>query len=153
MPSAPLLVNLTGKPVFVVTHGLLLQLPEAPEPRVLELSNEPRTTFFVDAGGVEVELSKVAMTGSLVSAPPVEDEVLWLVRSEVLAQFPNRADFIRPAAYQLFELDLLDCSQVDADVLKSAEVSEGMVFALVQVSSSTYVAAAHAQRLQDLDEF
>jgi hypothetical protein len=72
------------------------------------------------------------------------------VKPVVIAQFPDREDFIRPAAYKLTSLDKIDCSTIDVLVLKDAQRMPGFVMALVSVSRSPLVASGNATQLDDV---
>jgi hypothetical protein len=152
MADTPTLINLTHRPKFVVTNGALLRLPEAPAPRVIEMSStNPARTLTVRVGGMEVQLDDIDMVGNLVSVPPVIDSVLWLVDTAVFSQFPDRADFVRPAAYKLTKFGELDCSSIDGPVLAEEAVLAGSVMVLVRVSRSPLAASVGAQRLEELE--
>jgi hypothetical protein len=152
MADFPTLINLTGKPQFVVSDGTMLHLPEAPPPRVLEMSStNPPRTLTAQVGEVEIHLNEIDMVGKLFSGPPVIESVLWLVKADAFSQFPDRSDFVRPAAYKLVDLDGLDYSSIDSNVIDKAALVPGRVMVLVNVSRSPLVASAGAARLQDLD--
>lgn len=152
MAVNPTLVNLTRKPKFVVADGVLLQLPQAPKPRVLEITSpDTSRSLTVFVGDVEAQLSCVGMTGNLVSSPPVINSVLWLVDTDVFAQFPHRHDFIRPTLYTLVSLNKLDWSSIEESVLTEASMFPGSIMVLTGVSRSPLVASATASRLEDLD--
>lgn len=151
MAISTTLVNLTGKPVFLVADGVLVRLPEAPPPQVVETQSETlRDVIITQVGSLEARIREVDMVGSLISAPPTLDSVLWLVKPVVIAQFPDREDFIRPAAYKLTSLDKIDCSTIDVLVLKDAQRMPGFVMALVSVSRSPLVASGNATQLDDV---
>jgi hypothetical protein len=152
MPGVPTLVNLTRKPKFVVVDGVLFRLPEAARPRVIELqSAATRRTLVTQVGDVELHLDEIDMVGNLVSEPPRVDSTLWLVDTDVFSQFPGRVDFVRPAAYKLVNVGDIDCSLVDAAVLKEAELHPGSIMVLAVVSRSRLVASATAQRLDEIE--
>jgi hypothetical protein len=152
MAGTPTLINLTRKPKFVAVNGVLFLLPEAPPPRVIQMSatNPPRT-LTVRVGDVEIQLDDIDMVGTLVSVPPVLDSVLWLVDSDVFAQFPGRSDFVRPAAYRLTKVGELDCSSIDDSVLVEQALRAGSVRVLVRVSRSPLAASVDAERLEELE--
>lgn len=152
MTLAPTLVNLTGKPVFAIHDGTLIQLDAAPPPRLLEMtSRQPPQECAVTVAGVEITIDEVTTTGGLFSGPPVIDGVLWLVTSRAHAQFPHRSDFVRPATYRLEELDGIDCSGVDDDVLSEAEMLPGHLMVLHSITRTPSIVAADAERLEDLE--
>jgi hypothetical protein len=148
------LVNVTGRPVFVSVDGKLVRLAEAPVPRAVEMTAKaPASPLVVRVGGheavpgdavlEEVTLEEVAVVAPLVLAPPVTEGVLWLVTAEVLAQFPHRADFVRPVAYRLVD-------DVEVAGLLGDEEIAGLPLALISVTRTPLVAAADAASLHDL---
>lgn len=157
--TIPVLVNLTGEPVYVVGGGKLLALADAPPPRAIEMSaKQPAKPLTVEVAGLEVQLAEQEMVCPLMSGPPELDGVVWLVTAEVLAAFPHRRDFVRPALYRLVGDDELaelggapGREPGDGNDAATGD-DDGFWMVLHTVTRTRLVVAADAVSIHDLDE-
>lgn len=103
--DAVLLLNLTGRPMFVLVDGQRRQLPEAPAPQLLDPVDRGASTLRVHvpgAGAASLRMSPVAQRsgGLTLGVPPEHPRLRYLVSKQTALQFPHRSDFLCPAVFR-----------------------------------------------------
>lgn len=100
------LLNATGKPVHVEVSGRLVLLPEADEPILLQFHSDKDSVPFpvvVDglesAGSAGLRFMPTVKEIGVLHCPVRQDGVFYLVSEMVVAQFPDRDDFVLPALW------------------------------------------------------
>lgn len=137
MLNGYILINLTSKPVFVTDGVRLTRLPEGPPPRAIEMSSSKETSSIsVIVGNETFDIKEVHMSCPLMKSPPAAEGVLWLVESDVLSQFPQREDFLRPSLYSMVSVSETIIDEHDVECIKSCETLPGVVMALTAVTRS-----------------
>lgn len=122
-PAEIVLVNLTGKPEYVMAGNRPVRLPEGPCPVLiprwatredislvlppeLALQDKKNTSSKRHRRGTSTRASVrvESQPGKLVILcdPPRIDGVVYLVAPDTLHEFPHRDDFVTPASYQMF---------------------------------------------------
>lgn len=135
-----LLLNLTSDPVFITDGVRLVRLPEGPTPRAVESSDKNSDSLMsVSIDGIVASLRVVDMLCPMMKAPPVAEGVIWLVPSDVLSQFPERSDFVRPALYSMVPTESLVIESRDVDAVRNSEVLPGNIMVLSAVTRTRQV--------------
>lgn len=92
-------------------EGDMRALPRIDPPALLQThAREDEIILAVECpSGETIELSQfdTARAIGTLGLPPEEDGVLYLVESEVMAQFPHRTDFVTPALWSFGTRNIL----------------------------------------------
>lgn len=94
-----LLFNATGQPLFAESSGELVEIPRAPQPRMLYSNDEIEITFEHAESGTLFNLPVTSSpVRSTTFAPVVAPGVMYVVEPGVALSLPDRTDLLCVAA-------------------------------------------------------
>lgn len=157
LQGPPVLINATGRPVYVLVNDKPKALPTAPTPELIghrEELGEIEISVLSKKGKIKgtttLQLDGADSPSFIINDPERIDGVLYLVEPDILSAFPHREDFVAPSRYTFAgDLFMGKWDRDNADGISDAEIDKLMP--LMSVTKHPEAAASSETPAVNLD--